>query len=36
MNYTYGISFKGNTGLVKRLDHAPDGTATLRADQAAV
>src|SRR6185436_19589842 len=34
LNYTYGISFKGNTGLVKRLDHAPDGTATLRADQA--
>ena len=33
MNYTYGISFKGNTGLIKRLDHAPDGTATLRADQ---
>ncbi len=34
VNYTYGISFKGNTGLVKRFDHAPDGTATLRADQA--
>ena len=34
LNYTYGISFKGNTGLIKRLDHAPDGTATLRADQA--
>ena len=33
VNYTYGISFKGNTGLIKRLDHAPDGTATLRADQ---
>ena len=33
LNYTYGISFKGNTGLIKRLDHASDGTVTLRADQ---
>jgi hypothetical protein len=33
-NYTYGISFKGNTGLGKRLDHAPDGTISVRADQA--
>ncbi len=34
-NYTYGISFTGNTGLTKRLQHAPDGTFSLRADQAA-
>ncbi len=34
VNYTYGISFKGNTGLQKRLQHAPDGTISLRADQA--
>ncbi len=34
-NYTYGISLKGNTGLNKRFQHAPDGTISLRADQAA-
>src|SRR5713101_7781139 len=33
-NYTWGISFTGNTGLVKRLQHAADGTFSLRADQA--
>jgi hypothetical protein len=35
VNYTYGISFKGNTGLQQRLQHAPDGTISIRADQAA-
>src|SRR5205823_14699337 len=34
-NYTWGISFTGNTGLQKRLQHAADGTFSLRADQAA-
>ena len=34
-NYTYGISFTGTTGLVKRLQHAPDGTVSVRPDQAA-
>jgi Carboxypeptidase regulatory-like domain len=34
LNYTYGISFKGNTGLQKRLEHAADGTISIRADQA--
>jgi hypothetical protein len=34
VNYTYGISFKGNTGLQRRFEHAPDGTISLRADQA--
>jgi hypothetical protein len=34
VNYTYGISFKGNTGLQRRLQHAPDGTISVRADQA--
>jgi hypothetical protein len=34
VNYTYGISFKGNTGLTKRFNHAPDGTISVRADQA--
>ncbi len=33
-NYTYGISFKGTTDLMKRLQHAPDGTISVRADQA--
>jgi hypothetical protein len=33
-NYTWGISFTGNTGLQKRLQHAPDGTFSIRADQA--
>ena len=35
-NYTLGLSFKGNTGLQKRLQHAADGTISVRADQAAV
>ena len=26
MNYTLGLSFKGNTGLQQRLQHAADGT----------
>ena len=34
-NYTWGISFTGNTGLQKRLQHAADGTFSLRADRAA-
>ena len=34
-NYTYSISWEGNTGLQKRLQHAPDGTISIRADQAA-
>ena len=34
-NYTWGISFVGNTGLQKRLQHAPDGTISVRPDQAA-
>jgi hypothetical protein len=33
VNYTYGISFTGNTGLQKRLQHAADGTISTRADQ---
>ena len=33
-NYTYGISLKGNTGIVKRLQHAADGTISLRSDEA--
>jgi hypothetical protein len=33
-NYTLGLSFTGNTGLVKRLQHSPDGTFSIRADQA--
>ena len=33
-NYTWGISYKGNTGLQRRLQHNPDGSITLRADQA--
>ena len=34
-NYTLGLSFKGNTGLQMRLQHAADGTISLRSDQAA-
>jgi hypothetical protein len=34
-NYTYGISLKGNTGLLQRLQHTPDGKFTLRSDQEA-
>ena len=33
-NYTLGLSFTGNTGLGKRLQHNADGTFSLRADQA--
>ncbi len=33
-NYTYGISYKGNTGLQWRLQHNADGSFQLRADQA--
>src|SRR5262249_37802112 len=33
-NYTWGISFTGNTGLQKRLQHTPDGRISVRADQA--
>jgi hypothetical protein len=32
--YTWGLSFTGNTGLVKRLQHNADGSFSLRADQA--
>lgn len=32
--YTWGISFTGNTGLQKRLQHNPDGSFSIRADQA--
>jgi hypothetical protein len=34
LNYTYSISLEGNTGLTKRLEHAADGTISVRADQA--
>jgi hypothetical protein len=34
-NYTLGLSLKGNTGLQLRLQHAPDGTISVRSDQAA-
>ncbi len=34
VNYTYSISFEGNTGLTQRLQHAPDGTFSIREDQA--
>ena len=34
VNYTLGLSFTGNTGLQKRLQHAADGTVSVRADQA--
>jgi Carboxypeptidase regulatory-like domain len=34
VNYVLSLSFKGNTGLQKRLQHAPDGTISVRADQA--
>jgi len=33
-NYTLALSLTGNTGLQKRLQHAPDGTISFRADQA--
>ncbi len=33
-NYTVMLSFTGNTGLQQRLQHAADGTISVRADQA--
>jgi hypothetical protein len=33
VNYTLGLSLKGNTGLQSRLQHAADGTISFRADQ---
>jgi len=33
-NYNLGLSFKGNTGLLLRLQHAADGTISVRPDQA--
>jgi len=33
-NYVLSLSFTGNTGLILRQDHSPDGTITTRADQA--
>jgi hypothetical protein len=33
-NYNLGLSLKGNTGLQQRLQHAADGTISLRSDQA--
>ncbi len=33
-NYTLALSLTGNTGTQKRLQHAADGTISLRADQA--
>jgi hypothetical protein len=33
--YTYGISFKGNTGINQRYQHAADGTISIRSDEAA-
>ena len=34
VNYTWSASFTGNTGLPARLQHNPDGSFTVRADQA--
>ena len=34
LNYSRGLSFTGNTGLQERIQHNPDGSYTLRADQA--
>jgi hypothetical protein len=34
VNYTYSISLEGTTGLTQRLQHAADGTISVRADQA--
>ena len=34
VNYVRGLTFKGNTGLQLRLQHAADGTLSVRADQA--
>ena len=35
LNYVLSLSFKGNTGLVERLQHAGDGSVSIRSDQAA-
>ena len=35
VNYVLSLSFTGNTGLLQRLQHAPDGSISIRADQAA-
>jgi hypothetical protein len=35
VNYTRQLSSKGNTGLVQRLQHNPDGSYQVRSDQAA-
>ena len=34
VNYVLSLSFKGNTGLTQRLQHAADGSVSIRADQA--
>jgi hypothetical protein len=34
VNYVLSLSFTGNTGLQQRLQHAPDGTISIRPDQA--
>jgi hypothetical protein len=34
INYTRGLSFKGNTGLQLRLQHNADGSVSVRSDQA--
>ena len=34
INYTLGLSLKGNTGLQSRFEHGADGSIRLRADQA--
>jgi hypothetical protein len=34
VNYVLSLSFTGNTGIQKRLQHAADGSYTVRADQA--
>ena len=34
VNYVLSLSFKGNTGLTQRLQHAADGSISVRADQA--
>jgi hypothetical protein len=35
VNYTVMLSFTGNTGLQERLQHAADGTVSVRSDQGA-
>ncbi len=34
VNYVLSLSFTGNTGLLRRLQHESDGTISLRSDQA--